>query len=183
MKFDLVQTTKTIQDFLVELRKVAVDIISHKKIKDVQRVAIKEAKTIVMKSSSQLILHVDFAQNWAVQLQNEIQSAFWRKTHVSIFTAVCYYGQDKTNSYAVVSDDRKHDTSFALMAMNMIVEDLKEKALQNELSKIITVSDGATSQFKNRFQFYELRNSTMERTWLFSATGMERGPVMALAGS
>lgn len=180
-KADLVQKTAIIQDFLITLRKVAIDILLHKKIKDIQRTAIKESKVLAKTSSSQLVLHVDFAENWSILLQNEVQSAYWSKKQISVFTAVCYYGKDENRSYAVVSDDTTHDSAHALMAMNAILKNLKEKC-EKEFSEIVTVSDGAGSQFKNRYQFYEFRNAKEQRSWLFSATGHGKGACDGVGG-
>ena len=71
--------------------------------------------------------------------------------------SVCCYGEEKTKSYVVVSDDKKHDTAFALKAMDMIVNDIKQKDEIKESLEILTVSDGASSHFKNRLMISEIQ--------------------------
>lgn len=101
-------------------------------------------------------------------MKDEIQSYHWRNQQVSIFTAVCYRG-DETVSFAVVSDDTKHDSTHALLAMKRIIEALEENA--KPVEKLTIISDGAASQFKNRYQLHELKNSTINKKWLYSVTG------------
>ncbi|WP_316206574.1 hypothetical protein, partial [Escherichia coli] len=140
----------------IELRECALTVSAHKLVKEIQRIAIKGVKLLAKNNDFQLVIHVDFAENWIVLLQNEIQSYHWSKNQISIFTSVCYFGNDKTVSYVTVSDDIKHDSSHALMTINLIIDNLKQKHIAQDLDEIITISDGAASHFKNRYQFYEL---------------------------
>ena len=63
-----------------------------------------------------------------------------------------------------MSDDRKHDSAYALLAVKTIV------------------SYGAASHFKNRFQLYELERAPLDIKWLFSATGHGKGAVDGVGG-
>lgn len=181
-KTDLLNKTVTIADFLVELRKNTVAVSAHKMLKEIQRIAIKDIKIAAKSSQSKLVVHVDFAQNWTVLLQNEIQSCYWSKKQISIFTAVCYCGNDITVSYVVLSDDIKHDSAHATKALNLVIQNMKEKHIHQEIDEIIIISDGAGSQFKNRYQFYELRKCEGIRIWIFSATGHGKGAVDGIGG-
>ena len=92
---------------------------------------------------------IDFAENWAVIHNKAVQGNHWVKDQISIFTAVCYQG-DSTQNFAIISDDRKHDSTYALLAVKTIITYLKANYCDS-IKKITIVSDGAASHFKNRF--------------------------------
>ena len=55
-----------------------------------------------------------------------VQGNHWVNDQISIFTAVSYQG-DSTQSYAVISDNRQHDSAYALLAV--------EKTAANSLAR------------------------------------------------
>lgn len=67
---------------------------------------------------------MDFAENWAVLIENTAESYHWNKSCISLFTAVTYYGNE-TKSFLAVSDDKHHDTAHALQAEEKILESLE----------------------------------------------------------
>ena len=77
-----------------------------------------------------------------------------------------------------MSDDRKHDSAFALAAIKLITDECI-KLTADVKNNITIISDGAASHFKNRFQFYELGRELHEVKWIFSATGIEKVNAMA----
>lgn len=123
-----------------------------------------------------LVLHCDFAENWSVVLPQEVQGYHWSNDQVSIFTGVTYF-QNKTTSVAVISDDRGHDSAHALLAIQKIIQ-----PLQSQVEKIIIISDGAPSHFKNRYQLFELAKSPVAMEWVYSATGHGKGPCDGVGG-
>uniref|UniRef100_UPI002915D096 hypothetical protein n=1 Tax=Escherichia coli TaxID=562 RepID=UPI002915D096 len=127
---------------------------------------------------TKLIIHVDFAENWSVINNKAVQGNHWVNNQISIFTAVCYQGEI-TQSFAIVSDDKKHDTAYALLAINKIIDLMKKNYL---VTKVTIISDGAPSQFKNRFQLHEFKHWFYEMKWLFSATGHGKGAVDGIGG-
>ena len=86
------------------------------------------------------------------------------------------YQGDSTQSFAVISDDRKHDSVYALLAIENIIIYLKDNC-RDSINKITIVSDGAASHFKNVFQLYEFKRAPFDIKWLFSATGHGKGAV------
>ena len=94
-------------------------------------------------------------------------------------TAVSYQG-DSTQNFAVISDDRIHDSAYALLAVQTIIKFLKGNCCDS-IKQITIVSDGAASHFKNRFQLVELKRAPYDIKWLFSATGHGKGAVDGVA--
>ena len=99
------------------------------------------------------ILQVDFSENYEALFQNEIQSAHWGNKQITVFTAVMRCGP-KTVNYALISDNINHDNYAVFTFLDVIFQDVKK--IFPELKKVKIFSDGATSQFKQRFNFINL---------------------------
>ena len=130
-------------------------VSTHMYVKNIQRKAIKAERENAKKDPHHLVLQIDFAENWAVIHNKAVQGNLWVNEQISIFTAVSYQG-DSTQSFAAISDDRKQDSAYALLAVQKIIKLLKENCCDS-IKKITIVSDGAVSHFKNRFQLDELK--------------------------
>lgn len=144
--------------------------IKHTHLKKKQQEEIRMEKQIVVSSKKRLAINCDFAENQTVILKDEIQGHHWTNTQISLFTAVCYLGDD-TISFAVVSDDRNHDTAHALMALERIQVTMMS-LYSDTIEEITIITDGAAAHFKNRYQFFELGcRSHLNAKWIFSATG------------
>jgi hypothetical protein len=50
------------------------------------------------------VLQVDSAENYRVQQQNEVQSAHWSKSQITVFTAFTWNAESKGYSCADISD-------------------------------------------------------------------------------
>jgi hypothetical protein len=70
-----------------------------------------------------ILSHIDFAQNYSFQMQNEIQSMYWTSHQVTILVHLTYrlnpeydpakpHTKFKKESHFYISDDRDHDTLF-----------------------------------------------------------------------
>lgn len=150
--------------------------VTHQHLKKLQQQHIAEVKGRVQAEEPCLVLHCDFAENWSVILPQEVQGYHWRNDQVSIFTGVTYF-QNKTRSVAVISDDTGHDSAHALLAIRKILQQL-----QSQAEKIIIISDGAPSHFKNRYQLFEMTKSLVPMEWVYSATGHGKGPCDGVGG-
>lgn len=148
--------------------------------KDIQRNAIKLEKENAISNFRHLLIQVDFAENWSVIIKHAVQSNHWLNKSVSIFTAVCQIG-DQKKSFAIVSDDGKHDTAHALLATEKVIENMI-KISNCDPTDITKISDGAASHFKNRFNLYEMKNSKTNNKRLYSGTGHGKGPIDAIGG-
>ena len=98
-----------------------------------------------------VVVQVDFAENYAIIQQDEIQSAHWSHGQVSIFTACANIGDDQVKSFEIVSDDLEHGKYQVATFLDYIIKDLQNTC--PHLESIAFFSDGAASQFKNRFLF------------------------------
>lgn len=174
----LVKKVLPLQSFLDVVRHWVVSYISHDYTRSAQRQAIRKEKQGVLPGT--VVFHFDFAENWTVILPNEIQSYHWKKTQISIFTCVVTAARGVTHSYAVVSDDTRHDTAAALHALQKIDDHIDENG--PIYGTAIYISDGASAHFKNRFQFYEMRTNCALKKWVFSAPGHGKNACDGIGG-
>ena len=134
------------------------------------------------------MIQEDFAENFSLKHQDEIMSAHWSSDQVTIFTAVVHYldddGRLEHKSYALVSDKLEHD-KVAVYTFNKVI--LKHISLT---TKIVTHvhywSDGAASQFKNRFTLSNLlfhkEDFGSTPTWSFHETSHGKGAMDGVGG-
>ena len=76
-------------------------------------------------------IHMDFAKDYRCRSQNEIQSAYWSLTQVTIHPVVMYYktqnSEESSNkSFVFISNESRHDAIFAYTIISKLVPLLKE---------------------------------------------------------
>jgi hypothetical protein len=116
-----------------------------------QRSAAYSQNLKALASPKNIVLQIDFAENFTCKFQDEIQSAHWRQNQITVFTACIWNGSDKPLSYVVVSDNDKHDKHAVVAYM---VQLLRTYQLDSPaMVELNVVSDGPSSQMKNRYIF------------------------------
>lgn len=126
-----------------------------------------------------VILQIDFAENFQLIAQDEIQSAHWQHEQVTIFTAVAWLAE-KVYSFSIISNYLVHDKYAVYVFLKKIISWIE---LSGYIVKDLSVfSDGCAAQFKNRFTLStlcflpeELNITSME--WSFFATSHGKGAV------
>ncbi|CAF1437694.1 unnamed protein product [Rotaria sordida] len=84
------------------------------------------------------LLQVDYAENYSIIEQNEIQSAHWSRKQLSIFTAHVW-SQSKTYPLAIISDDSSHDKYTVAKCLEHLFNRLK--VLLPSMKELIIFSD------------------------------------------
>jgi hypothetical protein len=170
-------------DEAVSLLKSKVEyFLFHVYIKREQSKYFEKLKTEV--SDEKIVLQVDFAENFNMKEQDEIQKAHWNTKSLSIFTAFVW-SKSENFSFALPSLDVTHDKFVVDSALKIILNHIKT-VLPN-VEEINCFSDGAASQFKQRFHFRNLTRIADERKidlkWHFFATSHGKGVVDGIGGS
>jgi len=138
----------TVADLLGRLEKKWADFISHCYINDIQGEYFREARTSLISDTESCVIQVDFAENFHTSFQDEIQSAHFVYKQVTLFTAVVWSAA-KCYSYVIVSDNIKHDKESVHAFLAKLLTSVKCELPQ--LKSVRFFSDGATSQFKQKF--------------------------------
>lgn len=173
----MVAVEGTIEEAIKELNEQLHRFRIHVYVKRVQSDIFIKAKRSVQ--TDEAILQIDFAENYAVIAQDEIQSAHWSHKQVSVFTACAWLAGDKRCSFAIVSDILRHDKHAVFACLKKIIMLLKDQVPELKLIKFF--SDGAASQFKNRFTLSNLcfmpKDFGVHGEWFFFATSHGKGAV------
>ena len=77
-------------------------------------------------SDQTVICQVDYAENFRIHTQNQIQSAHWTKKFISIFTAYAWMGgsNGEGQSFGLVSNSTKHDKYSMITCLQIIVDEI-----------------------------------------------------------
>ena len=154
----------------------------HHYIKGCQSKHYNQMKTELPSKNNTAMMQIDFAENFSTFWQDEIQSAHWKKTQVTVFTCV-YWHNDECKSPVVVSDDLDHSKESIIVFIDHLIAEIVDA----EVNILNIWSDGPSSQFKNRFIAAAIKwfsnKYGIELIWNFFATSHGKGPVDAIGGT
>ena len=179
MKIINVKTTK--EDFLALMKEEIVEFMDHVERVKNQYNQVKQLKEIL--PSNQAMVQMDFAEDYKCQSQDEIQSAHWNATQVTLHPTVVYYKEENTlehKSFVFVSDEPAHNASTVFAILKKLVPEIKN--IVPNLDMVHYRTDSPTSQYRNKSIFSIVCN---HRSWLvpFGITlrqGMAKACAMVL---
>ena len=138
-----------------------------------------------------LLVHVDYSENYENKQQREIQSAYFGHTTFSIFTACCYLrnNEDKVicESVTITSELPDNSRAAAITCVLKVIEHMRE--IHHHLPlKINTMvwSDGCASQFRSRYVFKLLSGIDLSlnlTSWCYNERHHGKGPMDGIGGT
>lgn len=140
----------------------------------------------------QVLVVADFSENYSFLLQNSVQGAYWNNSQATIHPFACYYRSIDENvdnivplNLIIISDNLTHNTTAVYSFQEVLTSFLKNKI--PDISKIIYFSDGAASQYKNRYNLLNLlhheEDFQIPAEWHYFATSHGKGPSDGLGGT
>ena len=131
------------------------------------------------------VVHMDFAENYTCRTVDEIQSAYWNQTAVTLHPSVVYT-QEGHKSFVIVSDDVSHNAASVVSFVIQLIAEIKK--LDPLIERIHYWTDGPTSQYRNRSIFYLVSNHEdlfpgISAQWNYFEAGHGKGPCDGLGGS
>ena len=114
-----------------------------------QKKAIKKLKENL--SENEILLHVDFAENYSCKYATEIQSIHFggNRSQVSLHTGVAYLKPDLKKSFCTISEDLQHNPDAIFCHLEPILQ-----TYSNENKSLHFLSDSPSTQYRNRYMFY-----------------------------
>lgn len=178
---------KPTNDFIDFFCKKLINLIPHNFIKQQQQEFIKDQKNIL--KPSEFLVMADFSENYSCVIQNEVQGYYYAKDQVTIHPFVVYYKSDDNSlhhlSFTIISDLLTHDSISVNLFIHKLIGFLKIKFAS--IDKIIYVTDGAPSQYKNKNNFvniyYHNNDFGINCEWHFHATAHGKGACDGVGGT
>ena len=185
-KMKIIEETEDKDVFITGFKKEAEDFKNH--VQRVQR-QYKELRNLKQNlPNSEVILQMDFAENFACRSLEEIQSAYWNQTSVTLHPVVIYYKENeelKHQSIVMVSDEMSHSASTVCTMIDDLIPQIK--AIVPDCTKVHYWTDSPTSQYRNKFIFMTIANHKeiygVTATWNYFEAGHGKGPCDGLGGT
>lgn len=153
----LKQECLTSEDFIEELCQRLKVLITHNFISKEQSKFLCDKKENLRKD--EVLLHCDFAENYAYVVQDAAQAFHYNNDQCSVFTVIFYYrsgNELKHHSIILLSDSTTHDATAVYLMQQNVIPEIKKRCPRAR--KIYYVSDGAKQHFKNRTNILHLMN-------------------------
>lgn len=129
--------------------------------------------------ANELILHIDFSENYLCKYKSEIQNVHFgcSKRQISIHTVMAYTHQ-KTKAFATISDNTSHKVGGIWAHLEPVIKHMKK--LHPEVNRIHFISDDPTSQYRSKTNFFMFSTKLYDLgfsdgTWNFMEAGHGKG--------
>lgn len=157
-----------------------------------QYVATKEIKDSL--KPGELAIHMDFAESYSCRDGSSVtQCAHWNKSVVCIHPMVVYYHDRETEStkhetVCYLSHCDKKDSIMVFSILKKFFQvDVPKIFPTYEVKRVYYVTDGPTSQYRNKFIFWVIANHKRifkcECQWHYLEAGHGKGPCDGVGGT
>lgn len=140
----------------------------------------------------EVLIHMDFSENYQCKYNREIQSAHFggAKPQISLHTVVWYYksenGEIVKKSFCSLSENTRHDPIGILVHLQPLFQKILDTFIT--LKKVHFLSDGPTTQYRNRNMFFIFATKFVDilkpsiMTWSFTEAGHGKGAPDGIGG-
>jgi len=138
-------------------------------------------------SDNEMLIHLDYSENYKCKEQNEIQSAYFGNKSFSLFTACTYYMKDgllEKLPITITSEEKDKSRIASMSCVNMAINHSKEK-IGREIKTVHVVSDGCSAQFRSRFVFNLFLHiqKDVRFEWHYNEAHHGKGPMDGIGGT
>ncbi|XP_050340402.1 uncharacterized protein LOC126766718 [Bactrocera neohumeralis] len=185
---ELLLNSSSREEFLQQLIKDLPAVAKHDFLARSQAAYFEEMKRNV--NEGEFIVTLDFSENYTCQVQDAVQSQHWANVQATLHPYVVYYKKNnavKNENYVLISENLHHDANAVHLFNTKVIAYLKSKFGQTSIKKVIYFSDGAGSQYKNKFNLSNLlqhkTDFNVEAEWNFFATSHGKGACDGIGGT
>ena len=182
----IVTLTKPVDEFIDELVEKVWNLTRHHYIAKAQGAFLQKLKEDI--SADECILLGDFSENYSFVVQDAVQGYHWENSQATLHPFVAYYKKDGTlsnRSFCILSDSGEHSTSAVYAFQQEVLSLLKTE--NNALKRVHYFTDGASSQYKNKYNFINMchhaQDFGLSCVWHFFATCHGKGPCDGVGGT
>lgn len=177
------ENTGTCQHALECLSKQLDKFKKHCYVKKIQSDCFQKYKGEIVEG--EVVMQMDFAENYAIVSQDEIQSAHWSHSQVTLFTCCVWFPDKQCLSYVVVSNDMSHSKYSVYTFIKALIEDVR--SVYPQINKTFIFSDNCAQQFKNKYTLSNLcffeKDFNLEVEWNFFASSHGKGAMDGIGGT
>lgn len=139
--------------------------------------------------ANEYIVILDFSENYSFVIQDEIQGWHWANSQCTIHPYVIYF-KDNENvlqycSLIMIAESLKHNFTAVHLFQERLFNFLLNR--YGTIKKVLFFSDGAGSQYKNKYNFFYLcqlkKLYGCDAEWHFFATSHGKGPCDGIGGT
>ena len=138
-------------------------------------------------STSECLIHIDFSENYECKVSEEVQAMHFgaSRSQISLHTGVLYIANEKPFSFCSVSESTRHDPVVIWSHLNPVLEEVKKQ--NPEVEKVHFLSDGPTTQYRSKSNFFLLCSKMKEygfrnASWNFSEASHGKGAPDGIGG-
>ena len=183
----IVETVMSKEKFIDHVNSQMSDFNEH-----VERVSTQYTQIRTLKQhlpEHEMIVQLDFAENFSCRSHEEVQSAYFNMTSVTLHPTVVYWKNESGDlthkSFVTVSDEMSHKSSTVLAFLDDLIPELKK--IDDQLTVIHYWSDSPSSQYRNKFMFDAISNHEALygccARWNYFESGHGKGPCDGLGGT
>ena len=99
----------------------------------------------------EILIHLDYNENYKSKHQDEIQSAYFGNKSFSLFTSCTYYQNGKL-PITITTEESDKSRVISLSCVNKVITRSLEK-LNQQIKTVYIVIDGCASLFRSRYGF------------------------------
>lgn len=138
-----------------------------------------------------ILIHCDFSENYKCKYGSEVQSVHFggSRSQISLHTVMVYHKEGDRivgKGFCTLSEDLRHGPSAITAHLKPVISWIKES--KKTIHKVHFLSDGPTTQYRNKNMFY-LAVSVLAKelgigsvSWHFSEKGHGKGAVDGIGG-
>ncbi|XP_047125875.1 uncharacterized protein LOC124807717 [Hydra vulgaris] len=175
-RYSLETIVKNLDEFLEELTNNLYELTKYYYVSKSQTYFLKQLKENL--KANECIIQMDFAENLSFVIQDEIQASYFSKNQATLHPFIIYMRSLNGNltleskCYCIISENLIHNTEAVFTYVSKFVFILKEE--YPNIQKIHYFTDGAGSQYKNRFNLKNLcfheKDFRLKADWHFFGT-------------
>lgn len=139
-------------------------------------------------TENEVVVHVDYSENYACKYSREIKETHFGggNQQVTLHTGVIYLSGGKVKSFASLSDCLQHNAIATWAHLDPVLRSIRDE--HPNARNIHLISDGPTSQYRNKTNFYLASTVPFMRgfncvTWNFTEASHGKGAPDGVGGA
>lgn len=139
-------------------------------------------------TQNDVVVHIDYSENYACKYTREIKETHFGggNQQVTLHTGVMYLGGGRVESFASLSHCLQHNATATWAHLDPVLRSIREE--HPNARNIHFISDGPTSQYRNRTNFYLASTVPFMRgfkhvTWNFTEASHGKGAPDGVGGA